>query len=88
MFCIHLQMDSTGCLYETATLIYGVLMLAIGNMNEGKTYQDVLKWEIYQQRLDYRSSNNMKSLRWINIITSIFRRNMQNLQPLGKLPYQ
>lgn len=47
----HLQRLADG-LYDSTTLIYDVILLRLGNMEEGTKYLDALNWETNKERAD------------------------------------
>lgn len=78
---LHLRKSAEG-MYVPGTLIYGVLMLCLGNMDEGKAYIDTLEWKINKNRVNKSSSTIKKSLPRVNFTFSgLYQRDMWKLEP-------
>ncbi|CAH8363688.1 unnamed protein product [Eruca vesicaria subsp. sativa] len=64
---LHLHKSADG-VYVSGSVIYGVLMLFLGHMYEGKKYLDFLEWKTNINRINKPWSRIKKSLRRVNIM--------------------
>ncbi|KAF8105945.1 hypothetical protein N665_0151s0038 [Sinapis alba] len=66
---LHLRKSGDG-MYAPGILLYGILMLCLGNMDEGKIYLDKLECKIHKNRVARPWSTVKKSLRRLEPLES------------------